>query len=120
MTQFLKKNFSFFLIALFVLILLIAFREWFLHFDILTLGDWGYYFNETEISLRIYYFSAWLSDFSFGRVLIDSGQAPTYFLYGVLAKYLNLSYAFSERFVHFWPAVCVALLGSWLFIIKFF
>lgn len=50
----------------------------------------------------------WLSDQRFGRTILDVGQAPTYALYGFLAKFLHIDYAISERLIHLWPTVLVA------------
>lgn len=77
-------------------------------------GDWGFFLKETADTLRRHYFSIWLSDSSFGRVLIDAGQAPTYAIYGWLSYYFNLDYALTERLVHMWPSVLVAVFGSYL------
>lgn len=79
-----------------------------------TDGDWGFFLKETADTLRRHYFSIWLSDSSFGRVLIDAGQAPTYAIYGWLSYYFNLNYALIERLVHMWPSVIIAVVGSYL------
>lgn len=96
-----------------IVVLTIIYHTWFYNFGILTHGDWNYYFNRTSTSLRLPYFSLWLSDNTFGRVLIDVGQAPTYFLYGVLAKYFGISYNIAERLIHLWPAVLFSAYGSY-------
>lgn len=79
-----------------------------------TDGDWGFFLKETADTLRRHYFSIWLSDSSFGRVLIDAGQAPTYAVYGWLSYYFNLNYALIERLVHMWPSIIIAIVGSYL------
>jgi hypothetical protein len=116
----LEKLLTLALAVISIVLILIAFRAWLFNFSILTNGDWSFFFNETATTLRINYFSIWLSDNSFGRVLIDVGQAPTYSLYGVLSKYLNFSYAINERLVHFWPALIISFTGSFLFFRKLF
>lgn len=89
------------------------FNAWFLNFGIRTDGDWGFLLKSSADSLRRYYFSTWLSDMQFGRVLFDAGQAPTYALYGVLSHYFHLNYAMNERIIHLWPAVILAVTCSY-------
>ena len=99
------------------LILIAAiFNSWFLHFGVRTAGDWGYMLDVTSETLRRFYFSTWLSDNQFGRVLIDVGQAPTYAVYGWLTHYIGTSYAINERLIHLWPAVIFAIFGSYLLV----
>ena len=88
-------------------------NAWFLNFSVRTAGDWGYFVKAASDTLRRHYFSIWLSDTQFGRVLIDAGQAPTYAAYGWLSYYLHTGYALNERIVHLWPATIVAVLGSY-------
>jgi hypothetical protein len=92
-----------------------TFNAWFLSFSIRTDGDWGFLLKSTADTLRRYYFSIWLSDMQFGRVLFDAGQAPTYALYGVLSHYLHTDYALNERLIHLWPAVIMAVVSSYMF-----
>jgi len=94
-----------------------VFNSWFLHFGVRTAGDWGYMLDVTSDTLRRFYFSTWLSDNQFGRVLIDAGQAPTYAVYGWLTHYVGMSYAINERLIHLWPAVLFAIFGSY-FLVK--
>ncbi len=102
-------------IASIILIFLIIYRKWIFSLGIITHGDWPFFFKETMSTLRFNYFSSWFSDFSFGRVLFDLGQAPTYFLYGFLSKIFYLDFAVSERLIHLWPIVFVSLIGCILF-----
>ncbi len=102
------------------LTILIAFREWIFTANILTHGDWGFFFRETAISIRGDYFSTWLSDFSFGRILIDLPQAFFYSLYGALPLFLNLPYEITERAIHLWPILFLSLVGTGLLIHKIF
>lgn len=95
-------------------VVVLIYNSWFLNFGVRTSGDWGFMLAATADTLRRHYFSIWLSDSQFGRVLIDAGQAPTYAIYGWLSHYLNFSYALNERIVHLWPAVIVALISSYL------
>jgi len=92
------------------------YNAWFLSLGVQTAGDWGYFVKAASDTLRRHYFSIWLSDTQFGRVLIDAGQAPTYAAYGWLSYYLHTDYAFNERVVHLWPAVIVAIVGSYLLV----
>ncbi|HSX06767.1 MAG TPA: hypothetical protein VLG92_03540 [Candidatus Saccharimonadia bacterium] len=93
-----------------------VYNAWFLSFGTQTAGDWGYFVKAASDTLRRHYFSVWLSDTQFGRVLIDAGQAPTYAAYGWLSYYLNASYAVSERLVHLWPSVLLAIISSYLLV----
>lgn len=103
-----------FVVILSVVALVVIYHQWFLNFGILSKGDWGFYFKDSLSTVRISYFSTWLGDSSLGRVLIDSGQAPTYALYGFFAKFFELPFEISERFIHMWPVVLVAPIGSYL------
>lgn len=90
----------------------VVFHSWFLSFGVRTSGDWGVTLKQTADTLRRHYFGIWLSDSSFGRVLIDAGQAPSYAVYGWLSYYFGTSYALNERLIHLWPAVVGAVLSS--------
>jgi hypothetical protein len=107
------------LIAL-VLIIIAVHYEWFFNLGIKTNGDWVFYFKSTMTSLRLHYFTVWLSDYSFGRVLSDSGQAPTYAAYGFLADFFNANYALAERIVHLWPATILAPITSYFLVYHLF
>lgn len=89
-----------------------------MNFGVRTAGDWGYLLASASNTLRRHYFSIWLSDNQFGRVLIDAGQAPTYAAYGWLSYYLHFNYALNERLIHLWPAVIIALISSY-FLVKY-
>jgi hypothetical protein len=89
------------------------YNAWFLNFGVRTAGDWGYFVKAASDTLRRHYFSVWLSDTQFGRVLIDAGQAPTYAAYGWLSYYLHTDYALNERIVHLWPSVIIAIAGAY-------
>lgn len=102
-----------------ILILSVAFHDWFFQLKILTQGDWTYYTNLSLSAFRRAYFSLWLSDQSFGRGIIDVGQAPTYSLYGLLAYYFNIPYAISERIIHLWPAVIISPISAYFFLKQF-
>lgn len=99
---------------------MVVYHTWFLNLEILTSGDWIFFFEETMSSLRLYYFTLWLGDASFGRVIFDVSQAPTYALYGILSNYFGLSYALSERLIHFWPAVILSPISSYFLLNKLF
>ena len=102
------------LIAAFVLLECIAYRSWLFSFSILSKGDWSYFYKEAMSSLQFNYFGLWLSDYSFGRVLIDAGQAPTYAMYGFLAKFFGLGFTISERLIYLWPVLIVAPLATFV------
>ncbi len=97
-----------------ILINFITHLPWLNPWLILTHGDWQYSATEVLNTLRINYFSMWLSDKSLGRVLLDVGQAPTYSLYGFFSKYFGLGFEFGSRLVHFWPILIVTPIGSFL------
>ena len=110
-----KNNYFYiFLLVLTSILTIIAFKEWFNPLAILSKGDWGFYFKNSLDSVRIDYFSTWLPDGSFGRVVLDLGQAPSYSLYGFFSKYLNIPFQISEKIIHFIPALLFSLLGSYL------
>lgn len=114
-----NKYVKYSIVAVLIFLLTIIYRKWFYNFGILSKGDWGFYFRESLSTVRIDYFTTWLGDSSLGRVLVDTGQAPTYALYGLLAKYFGFSFALSERFVHMWPIVIIAPLGMYI-LMKYF
>jgi hypothetical protein len=116
MLKFLKRNI---LVIVLLVISLIVYNRWFFNLGILSDGDWVFFPKETMAALRIYYFSLWLGD-NFGRVLYDVGQAPTWAMYGFLAKFLNVGYALGERLIHFWPVAILTPLCSYLLLRKLF
>lgn len=101
------------------IVLAVCFHRWLFSGTILTNGDWWYYTKTSLVSLRAQYFTTWLPDQSFGRTLIDVGQAPTYALYGALTSVFGLSYAVSERLVHMIPAIIFAPVGACLLVRQF-
>jgi hypothetical protein len=100
-------------------VLLLTFRNWFFESSILTRGDWPYFTNISLKTFRLMYFHVWLSDKDFGRTLIDIGQAPTYAMYGVLAKWFGLGYPYGERLINMIPAVLLAPAGSYMLLSLF-
>jgi Carbohydrate binding domain len=116
MLTFFKKNPEWLgLIAVYIFNLVI-YRKWLFSYAVLTRGDWGYHTLSVLKTVRIQYFSPWLSDNSLGRVLIDAGQAPTYGLYGFLTKWFGFGFNIDERIVHFWPIVFLTPIFSFLFV----
>lgn len=109
------KKYIFWAIA-YVLLIALIYHQWFFNFGVRTHGDWGYHTKQALDTFRLNYFSAWLSDESFGRVVPDIGQAPTYALYGFFSSVFNLNFAISERLIHLWPAVLVAPIASYLLV----
>ena len=55
-------------------VIAVVVNSWFLNFGVRTAGDWSFLLDVTSDTLRRFYFSIWLSDNQFGRVLIDAGQ----------------------------------------------
>ncbi|HVQ44193.1 MAG TPA: carbohydrate binding domain-containing protein [Candidatus Saccharimonadia bacterium] len=113
-----KKNL--YLVGFIILLNILVYRVWFLGFGIMTHGDWSYVSRVSADTLRIHYFSLWLSDYSFGRILVDVGQAPTYAFYGFLSAALQIDFALAERLVHLWPAVLLTPLGAFFLVWKIF
>ena len=109
-----KKIYTIALAAAVLLFTVLIYNSWFLDFGVRTQGDWGFHLKQAADTLRRHYFSVWLSDTSFGRILPDLGQAPSYAPYGWLSYYFGLSFAISERIVHLWPAVLLAPIGSFM------
>ena len=107
-TEYLARNK--FLISL-LLISIFTHWRWVFTFQLITHGDWVFSSKQALDTLRANYFSIWMSDNSLGRVLLDVGQAPTYFLYGVFSKYLGFGFEYSERIVHLYPVVFAAPIG---------
>lgn len=102
-------------IVIVLVILLLAFRQWFFSGTILTNGDWYYYTLNSLKSFRLEYFNVWLGDQNFGRIIVDVAQAPTYALYGVFAS-LGLNYAVGERIIHMLPSVLGAPISAYFFL----
>lgn len=100
----------------YVLLIALIYHQWFFNLGVKTHGDWGYHTKQALDTFRLNYFSAWLSDESFGRIVPDIGQAPTYALYGVLSSVFHVPFAISERLIHLWPAVLVAPIASYLLV----
>lgn len=97
----LNKHFKTILgIVFFCSILLLAFKEWIISSSILTSNDWTYFFKETMANTRIDYFSTWITENILGGITVDLGQAPSFVLFGIFAKYLNLNYGIIERIIY--------------------
>ncbi len=101
-------------------LILAVYHTWIFELSILTKGDWGFLFKETLTTLRADYFSLWLSDSNFGRILIDVGQALTYAGAGALGKYFGMDWASIERVVYFLPTIFISVFSSYLLIKYFF
>jgi hypothetical protein len=109
-----KKLYTIVFGVVILLLTVLIYNSWFLDLGVRTQGDWGFYLKQAADTLRRHYFSVWLSDTSFGRILPDLGQAPSYAPYGWLSYYFGFSFAITERIVHLWPAVLLAPLGSFM------
>lgn len=118
--NFKKRREDILILGLVILVSVVVHWRWIFTSGVFTSGDWGFLFKDTAATLRIDYFSLWLSDSSFGRLLLDSGQAPTYAMYGFLAKYLHVDYALAERIVHLWPIIVAAPVGAFILFRRYF
>jgi len=112
MYNFLKRNVYILLLILFSLVI---YHTWFFTLGIIKTGDWGYYYKETMATLNIHWFSLWLGD-TYGRVLFDVAQAPTYALYGYLVKFLNFDFVINQRLVYLYPIALLTPLFSYFFL----
>jgi len=112
MFNFLKRNIYVILLVVFPLI---TYHTWLFTFGIIKTGDWGYYYKEAMSTLNIHWFGLWLGD-TYGRVLIDIGQAPTYALYGYLTKFFNFDFVLNQRLVYLYPVALFTPLFSYLFL----
>lgn len=96
-------------LILLVLIAVITHFTWFLDFSILSYGDWGFFFQETQQEL-MKFGEVWNNN-SFGKVFFSLPMFPVYFIFGYLAKFFPFSV--SERLVYAWPSILFALVGSY-------
>ena len=84
--------------------------KWFFDFSILTNGDWGFFFKETQKDL----FSLpyiW-SNYSLGSLYITLSSYFSFLYTGILSFIDNFS--LSERLVYFWPSILLASIGLYL------
>lgn len=101
--------------AILLVITFCVYRSWFVFPNaIYTYGDWPYFSVGTMEQIRLNYNSLWLDDYNFGRVIQDVSQAPTYSLYGWLAKLFGIEFAISEKVVHFYPAAILNSLSPFI------
>lgn len=110
--MYIRKN-LFLLISL-LSVLFLVYNKWFFSLDILSSGDWMYYFNESQMNLYKHSFSIWRNNSGFGNIALDIGQAPISFIYGILAKVFSFNFALSERIVHMFPIAILNLISSFL------
>jgi len=115
-----KKKLPKIIFACFIAYYLFIYREWAFSFSILTHTDWWFFHKETMITILLPFFTLWIDDFSFGRILIEIGQAPIYVWYGILAKYFNLDFSVIERIIHLWPILIFTPLSSFLLLKNLF
>jgi len=71
-------------------------------------------------SIKISAFSVWRSTNSFGGVPFDLGEAPVYYLFGVLADLFQMDYVFSERIIHLWPIALLTPFSSYILLKSLF
>lgn len=82
----------------------------------LPITDWDFFFFQKYAleTTRLNYFSVWLSDLNFWRVLVDISQAPIYSLPWFFSK-LGISYEISSRIIYFIPIIFFSLYWSYKF-----
>jgi len=102
------------------IIALVIYNKWIFTAGIISHGDWGYYFKETQNAYFQNSFSLWRSLSSFGGISLDVGQGPTNFYYAVLSRFFNLDFNISERIVHLWPIVFFTLFSSFILLQSIF
>lgn len=112
-----NKNWPFLIL---IILVLLTYRVWLFSFSIITAGDWWYFFRVSTIAHFLSYLYIWHSHTNIGGVTLDVGQAPTYLLNGIYAKYLNLDYQYIERLVHFYPIIIFTPLSICLLLGKYF
>lgn len=109
------KKFKIYLFIFFYLLFLLTiYREWIFNLDILTYGDWYYFFPESLGSIRISYFYIWLSDFNLGSIVLSMGQALSWGSYGFLHILFGLEYPVSLRLIHLFPIIFLAPICSFM------
>jgi len=87
---------------------------WFLKFDILTNGDWWFFFKETQLT----FFSLpyiWTSN-TLGSVFLNASSYFSYLFTGLLGFVDN--FPLSERLIYFWPSVLVSSLSAYMLVKK--
>lgn len=102
-------------IVLLTIIAVITHWRWFFNFEILTYGDWGFYYNETQREL----FSLpniWTSNGIGSVALTAISMWPINLLWGLFAKFTN--YAISERILYLFPSIFFPLICCYLLIKK--
>jgi hypothetical protein len=104
-----------FYLLMICIISLIVYWVWFFTMGIMTYGDWGFFFNETQKSLISLPY-IWLANRSFGDLNISVSFYPVVFLLGILSNVF--SYAVSERILYFYPSILVGFIGSFFLIKK--
>lgn len=92
-----------------LVITVLVFNRWFLTFNLLTYGDWGFYFKETQKELLRYPF-LWSKE-GMGGVDLQYSFYVSKLFWGLIA-YVG-SFSFSERLLYMWPAAVIASLGSY-------
>ncbi len=106
--------------SLLFLIPLVVYHAWIIGKGIITSGDWPYALPSSVIDHYLGFGSLWRTTFSLGGVVLDIGQGPSYYIYGLLTKYLGIDYQVSEKIVHLFPIAFGTLIFSYLFLFKIF
>ncbi|MFA5724200.1 MAG: hypothetical protein WC979_08140 [Candidatus Pacearchaeota archaeon] len=115
--KFVKKEY---LLITLVIIFLIVYNKWIFNWGIITNGDWPYAVKEAVIDHYLGFLNTWRGNTGFGGLVLDLGQAPTYIIYGLFAKFLGWNYNISERIVHLLPAAIIASLSSYFLFKEYF
>ena len=87
---------------------------WFLKFDVLTAGDWGFYFKDTQLTFLSFPYTWVLT--SFGGVSVSMSSFFSFFATGTLS-FLN-NFPLSERLIYMWPAVLLSPICSYVLLKK--
>jgi hypothetical protein len=99
-------------LALTVFVAALVYWRWIFQWGILTVGDWGFYFSQSQKSLMMLP-SIW--DYSsLGQVNVNSSASIVTMIWGLLAHIIN--FALVERVLFMWPIVSLLCLGGDWFI----
>jgi hypothetical protein len=105
---------TFFSLLIISIVFLVAYWRWFFDFSIISHGDWGFYYTETQrefFSLPFLWTSA-----EFGAPDLGITMYPVYLVMGMLSFITN--FAVSERIVWLWPTVILGSFGIYFLVRK--
>lgn len=118
MNMFKKRNVI--LIISIFLVIFSVYHTWFFSTGILSHGDWTFFFPETQAYFYHFSFSIWNNVNSLGRVVLEMGQAPTFFAYGLLGNLFGTDFSLNERIIYFFPIALLTPISSYILLNKFF